>query len=540
MRIGGIASGMDTEQMVSELMKVERMRVDRLFQQEQRLKWRQEAYNNINRQMANFILDSKKAFGLTTTTSSGVMLSSSVNNLNWVKKATSSNESYVKVTASANAMAGTHTVKVKELAEVARVSSGKLLKYDEVTGELSKNSVLDEGLKFKENGSFTIKTATGEKTFDIGEDSIKNINDLVKEINNATVIDENGKTVSLGLRAAFDKGLGQLMISTKDTGADQNINITTTIGGIFAGDAIEKTGKDAEIEFNGETVTKSTNNFSVYGINLQLQSKQVEEAEPITLHVDSDVDSMFDKIKSFVDEYNKIIDDINGQLGQKYYRDFPPLTSEQKEAMTEKDIELWEEKSKSGLIKNDGNLTRMLQTMRTQLYEKVEGVNGSYNHITQIGITTGRYQDGGKLVIDEEKLKNAINDDPEGVMDLLFKVPDGSVADEEKFQNTGLVQRIYDTMVDGMKEIITKSGPGEDAALLRNVRSNILIDFVTKQSSISLLDKDLSNISNRIAREESILLKREDSYWQRFTAMEKAMASMQQQSMWLMSQMGLQ
>lgn len=674
MRIGGIASGMDTEQIVSDLMRVERMRVDRLFQQEQRLKWRQEAYNDINRKMANFILDSRKAFGLTTTTSSGAMLSSSVNSLKWVKKATSSNESAVKVTANANAMAGTHTVKVTSLANVARVSSKNLLE----------DGVLDENLRFTERGTFAIETKYGTKkiaianakyevnfddikkldfsdysenggednslTFGINAEIItlnKNYNELategysaiealkddikaqlpegvtakiekvegegaeddkyklvfesegniyitasgqgnlayiglkegtiranntidylVKEINNAV---DDADRKSLGLRAAFDKDLGQLMITTRESGKDQTIQVYTSLDAdgnpiinpdgnpsidkdniamkIFGGEGanifknpdaknnIGVHGQDAKIEFNGQTVEKATNNFSIYGINLQLQEITTE---PIIIHVDSDVDSIFDKIKSFVNEYNKMIDDINGQLGQKYYRDFPPLTSEQKEAMTEKDIELWEEKAKSGLIRNDDSLTRILQTMRINLYGDVEGVNGDYNNITQIGITTGRYQDGGKLVINEEKLRAAINDDPEGIMDLLFKTPDSSVAEGDKTRNTGLVQRIYDTMIDGMKEVVNKSGPGEDSALLRSVRSNILIDFVTKQSSISLLDKDLDNINNRIAREEDLLLRKENRYWQRFTAMEKALSAMQQQSMWLMTQMGLQ
>ncbi|NLM04826.1 MAG: flagellar filament capping protein FliD, partial [Clostridiales bacterium] len=280
---------------------------------------------------------------------------------------------------------------------------------------------------------------------------------------------------------------------------------------------------------------KSSNNFSVLGINLQLEGVSTN---PITINVSSDVESVYEKIKSFIDEYNKIIDDITEQINQKFYKDYHPLSNEEKQAMKDRDIELWEEKAKSGLVQNDPTLTRMLQTLRSRLYEKVEGVGGSFDHITQIGITTGRYQDGGKLVIDEQKLKNAINNDPEGVLELLFKTPEGSDENDEKVKNSGLVNRIYDTMVDSMKEIISKSGPGEDAALLRNVRSNILIDFVTEQSSISLLDKDIEKLNQRIIREERILAQREDSYWKRFTAMEKAMAAMQQQSMWLMSQMG--
>ena len=513
MRIGGIASGMDTEQIVQDLMKVERMKVDRLFQQEQTIKWRQEAYNDINRKLANFILDSKKNLGLTRTTSTGILLSNSVESLDWVKKVTTSDEDTLKVTANANAMIGSHTVEIKQLAQAAR----KTIDVQNI----------DELKDLIDGDKFILTSGAGEdtKTVEIDLESIETMTDLVRAINNAT--DDEDK--SLGLRAAFDKDIG-LMISTKETGVDQVIGIK------FKEDVIKVVeGKNAIIEFNGKTVEKSTNNFSVLGINLQLEGVSTN---PITINVSSDVESVYEKIKSFIDEYNKIIDDITEQINQKFYKDYHPLSNEEKQAMKDRDIELWEEKAKSGLVQNDPTLTRMLQTLRSRLYEKVEGVGGSFDHITQIGITTGRYQDGGKLVIDEQKLKNAINNDPEGVLELLFKTPEGSDENDEKVKNSGLVNRIYDTMVDSMKEIISKSGPGEDAALLRNVRSNILIDFVTEQSSISLLDKDIEKLNQRIIREERILAQREDSYWKRFTAMEKAMAAMQQQSMWLMSQMG--
>lgn len=618
MRIGGIVSGMDTEQIILDLMRVERMRVDRYFQQEQILKWRQEAYTNINKSMANFILNSRKDFGLASITSTGIMQTNSVNSFNWVKKAISSDESILKASANSGAMAGTHTVKVKQLAEVASLVSnkmtgedgpldsnfkfknegsfeinGKIIKLenalvegqmtaDEIntnfedkrllfvvngkTVELTENyasvdemvdainqqiegagvtlSINDDNkLEFNSRGDIVIDSPDTDEVLNLEEtlgikDGIVKANNtidfLVKEINNAT----DGEGKSLGLRAAFDKELGKLMVTTRESGAGQSIDINTDIGGIFAGNTVQQDGQDAIILFNSETVTKSTNNFSVFGINLQLQ--KADETKEITVHVEADVDSIYDKVKNFVDEYNKIIEEISGQINQKTYRDYAPLTNEQKEAMKEKDIELWDEKAKSGLLQRDSTLNKVLQDMRRQLYETVEGVAGSFNHITQIGITTGAYQDGGKLVIDEQKLRAAINEDPEGVIDLLFKSPDSKLEGADRMKESGLVQRVYDGMIDGMKGIISKSGPGEDAALLRNVRSNILIDFVTQQSSISLLDKDLRSLNSRIMREEQALINKENRYWAQFSAMERAFAQMQNQSSWLMAQMGMQ
>ena len=117
-RLGGIASGMDTEQMVKDLMRAERVRVDKYYRQEESLKWKQEALNTTNKTLADFILKVRSGFGLTSTSSTGTILNKSTDSFDWVKKVSSSNESAIKATATTNAMAGSHTVEVKQLAGV--------------------------------------------------------------------------------------------------------------------------------------------------------------------------------------------------------------------------------------------------------------------------------------------------------------------------------------------------------------------------------------------------------------------------------------
>lgn len=543
MRIGGIASGMDTEQMVQDLMRVERMRVDKLTREQEALEWQREAFNTTNKKLAEFILEARSDFGLSRTTSSGLILNNNnKDNFDWVKSASVSNESALTATASANAMSGTHTIKVEQLAQVASVSSEDI------------SDLVDESGKFINTAdNLTITTKSGSATFNIGSDGeIDNINDLVSAINNATNEDvEDGE--SLGLRAAYDKDLGKMMINTKEQGVDQFISIGGELSTKFFDDNSDelteagKRGQDAKIKFNGEDIEKSSNNFSIYGVNYQLKS--AEPGTEITVNVDTDVDGMVEKITDFVDKYNELIDDINGQLKEKQYRDYQPLTSEEKQAMTENEIELWEERARSGLLRNDATLTRTLQSMRSGLYESVymdgsdtknkEGLLPGFSHLTEIGITTGNYQSGGKLEINETKLRTAINDNAEGVVDLLFKTSDAD-PEEERDQyraESGLVHRLFDDMITGMQEVVRVSGTGEDASLFRNVKSNMLIDFVTG-GSISRIDRNIMNIGDRIAREERLLAGRENRYWQQFTAMEKAMEKMNQQSGWLMTQLG--
>ena len=562
-RISGLASGMDTEQMVRDLMNVERIKVDKLYQQKQLQVWRQEAYNNINKSFANFILDTKKEFGLTKTTSTGVMLNNSVSSLSWVKAATASNESIATVSATANAIRGNYSVNVDRLADGVTMASGDNIS----TGEDKTNLVSQFGLSKDAIIEFTIATENGSKTFKFGnvEEADINktldqmsLNDIVKTINSATVT-VGDKEVNLGVKAAYDSTIDRFFLQSEGTGSSSSITIndTSTLGfidklnlnvthydgdgnkhtGSLADDGIVAyTGVDAKLDFAGATgITQSSNQFTINGISFAPKA-----TGSFNVQVDTDVDGVYDKIKGFIEKYNELVDEAGEKLSEKRYRSYLPLTDEQKEEMKDKDIDIWEEKAKSGLLRSDMLLSRTMQTVRSSLYENVEGVAGNYTHISEIGITTQSYisgEVGGKLQINEEKLKEAIREDVDGVLDLLFKQPDASLTDKNEIQkNSGIVTRIYSNMVDGMKDIVNKSGTGDNASLLRSVQSNILIDFVTEYGSISTLDEEIDKIEDRIYDMDSYLIRKEESYWQKFTAMEKAISRMNQQSMWLMQQ----
>ena len=100
-RFGGIASGLDTESLVKQLVSAEKTRVDKFTQQKIWKQWQQTAYNETNKTMANFILDTRKNLGLTRTTSTGALVSGSINTVDWVKKASSSNDTAFEVKATA-------------------------------------------------------------------------------------------------------------------------------------------------------------------------------------------------------------------------------------------------------------------------------------------------------------------------------------------------------------------------------------------------------------------------------------------------------
>ena len=554
MRIFGLASGMDIDQIVKDLMKAERVRVDKAEQDKQILKWRQELYNELNKDFANFILDTKKDFELTKTTSTGSLINNSLSSLKWVKKASSSDETIAGASSTASAIDGTYSVHVEKLASNFSAASANSL------GELK--SLKDQfGLADGDVIQFTITSKDGvANTFKYSGSDLtdKTIKDIVADINNFK--DADNKT--LGVKAVYDENINRFFLQTTETGSSKGFTITkhadATVDFITGGagsklglnliSGTEYSGQDGEIDFAGANkIAISTNQLTINGINLDL--KKVGD---ITVKVDTDIDSVYDKISKFVEKYNELVDKINSKLTEKQYRSFTPLTAEQKEAMSEKEVELWEEKAKSGLLKNDLILSRTMQNVRSWMYEGVQGVTGVFDHLTEIGITTEKYVSGsagGKLVIDETKLKEAIRDNADSVIELLFKestsvstsASENTLSKEDiqtKRRESGIITRLYDNLIAGMKDVIDKAGPGDSSTLYRNVKSNLLIDFVTEHGSISLLDKDISNIDKKLDDLNDYLLRTEDRYYKKFTAMEKAIQQMNSQSSWLAQQLG--
>lgn len=552
LRISGIASGFDTETMVKDLMKAERLRLDRFSQNKQLIQWRQEKYNSVNKDFANFVIDLRKEMELVRTTSSGVNISGSASNFSWVKRAVSSNENVLTATATATAMSGTHRITVNNLAEGVNIASRErvMVGTDNATSTtLLKDLNVDFGIGDADikNLTFEINVNGTARTVDISYNASDTIGSLVQKIN--TAVSSDSTRTPLGLQASFDNATGRLFLSTKDTGQTAQIKVTADSSGLLTGVAnkfkldqgvnapilavgIAKTGVDAEINYNGAIGLKySTNTFAINGIQINLNASSASE---ITVKVDTNVDGVMNKIRSFVDKYNELIEKMNNVIGERTHRDYLPLTKEQKEALSDDEVKLWEEKARSGLLRNDELITRTLNTMRSGLYEKVDGIDGKFNTLVSIGITTSGWRDRGRLVIDETKLRSAVMEDVDGVLNLLFK--QSTAADSDSRKASGLVTRLFDDVTLGMKSIISKSGTGDSASLFRSVQSNILLDFVTNMGSISNIDKEIFNVDRMSAREEESLANKEEAYWRRFTAMEKALQQMNSQSAWLAQQ----
>ena len=289
-------------------------------------------------------------------------------------------------------------------------------------------------------------------------------------------------------------------------------------------------GKDAVVYLNGEKLIRSNNSFTVSGVTFTLhKASDVEQ----TITISQDVDGIYDSIKKFVDKYNEIITKINAKISETYDRSYQPLTDAQKNEMSEEQIKKWEEKAKTGLLRNDRILQSIVYNMRQALYSKVEGVDIT---LSSIGITTGDYSERGILKIDEAKLKEAIKNNPEEVMNLFSKKSNidtnidlTSEQRAERYNNEGLAYRLFDMREDNIRTFRDKDG-----------RKGLLLEKAGMQGDASeyknTLYEEIQDYNDRIKELTNKLVQKEERYYQQYAALERAIAQMSAQTNWLLSQ----
>lgn len=523
MRITGMATGMDTDTMIQNMIKAEKLKVSAFEQKKIRAGWKQEDYNAINKDLANFIINSKKELGLGKL-SGGTFFSVPYTKLDYVKKASLSNETVATATATAKTINGSFKLKVKELAEGANLHAK--VSASETLGK-------DVRMKLKVDGK------EHEILLNNSDGSNVTYEQWVEKLNSK----------DLGIQASYakdDNGVGVLSFRTRSVGADSKIEITelTTANAELNAMSRQATGKNAKVDFNGVEMQFKSNNIEINGVNLALKAASPEE---VTVSVSNNVDEMVKRITKFVDDYNELLDKLSKKTSEKIYPEATPLTVEEKKALNETEVKEWTEKAKSGLLKDDELIRRIMSNGRLDIYKSFEGEKeGALKHITDIGITTVRYQKGaagGKLQIDEAKLREALSKDPESVMDLLFAEGKKDSSGKVKTETQGVFTRIYSGLESGMKEIIRHAGPGKDAALLRQVNPSILLDFVTKGGKkgiggLSDLDGEIVDYTKRMDELNTMLAKKEDDLYKKFARLETMMQKMQSQSSWIGAQMG--
>lgn len=475
MRIGGIASGIDTESIIRDMMAAQKLPLNKITQKKQYIEWQLDDYRSANRDIRSM------RDGLFDMTRKSTYMAKSVS---------VSNENAVNIRALGAESEFSGEIEVTQLAKSANWQQG----------DAAANSDLKESDKFTElrpagvDVGITITVGDGEKkTIKVeAEDTIK---DVVDKINKQADVN-----------AFFDEKKGKIAMTAKNTG-DGQISVTGLGGGE------RQAGQDAEFKFNGLETSRSSNTFTINGFEITLKE---ETTAPVTFSSAPDVDKVFDAIKSFVDDYNKLITDLNEKVREPKFRDFHPLSAEQKADMKEKEIELWEEKAMSGTLRNDPMIQSLLTNMRMAIVESngVKDGDGKTMNLASLGITPIKdHLANGMLEINETKLREAISADPNKVYEILGK------SDEDP-KKQGIIHSVRQAMQSANETISRRAGSvgsgNESFTLGRNIKE---------------IDKQIERFEERLARSEERL-------WRQFSAMEQAMNRANAQAQQLMSGLG--
>lgn len=408
----------------------------------------------------------------------------------------------------------------------AELSSGEVLVENDGTGKakFTFRNQLNAGTKVSiDRHDFTFSLTTYNQS-EAAATTDFTIDAFTESMNN--VISKISSNTTVGFSPFYDSATDKIILNASKTGNNNPTGDDISVTGNFLSGALQMTkyteGSDAAFTINNLTTTRKDNSFTINGVSFTLKSTTLA-ANPVTVSVSQNVDDVFDAIKAFVDKYNETIDSINTKLTEKRYRDYQPLTSTQKDAMKDSDIEKWEEKAKSGLLNADTILGSFVDKMRKSLYDKVASATDSkYNQLAQIGITSSSlYQDRGKLIINESKLREAIAQAPDKIMQMFTNT--STAADKsQNYNESGIAVRLYNDATNVMASLSDKAGIDGSFTLYDN----------------SIIGKELSKLEVRIEDMQIRLINKEDSYYRKFTALETAINRMNAQSAWLSQQLG--
>lgn len=310
------------------------------------------------------------------------------------------------------------------------------------------------------------------------------------------------------LSASTDGGLSNLGLSDITYATETDGSITYT----YDSSAVSVLGAaDGEITFNGATLTGSSNTYSVNGLSFTANSV-TSDGETINLTVTKDVDSAYSMVKTFVSDFNTLLQEMNDLYYADSARSYDVLTDDERDSMTDEQIEKWETKIKDALLRSDTTLGSLMTSMKTAIMGSVE-VDGKSYSLSSFGVTTGDYSEQGLLHIlgdsedsygsdYDDKLKTALANDPDTVIEVM----------------TTLAKNMYSTMTDKMKS---------------SYISSALTFYNDKE-----MNNTMTDYKEQLSTWEDRLLEMEDRYYDQFTAMETAMANLTSEQNTLSSLLG--
>ncbi len=500
LRMGGLISGMDTDSVIEALVSNKKQKVTNAKNDQKKLEWKQDIWKGINTNIK----------GLFQSNLSTMRFSSSYSKM----KTTVSNASVASVVTGDKAVNATQKLRVEQLAKSAYLT-GKDLNGDSKEQTYTASTKLSE-LGFKAEGD-TINLSIGGKAKEsltvTGETTISDVLTYLKDA---------------GLNASFDADTQRFFVSSKSTGSSNDFTLSDGGNGALAALGLQTATKaqkeaddydatrfaskidasDSIIYLNDAKFTSDTNTFKINGLTITALEETGDKE--VTLTTSTDTSGIYDMIKNMITQYNKAINEIDKYYGAESVRKYSMLTDDEKDAMSEKEVEEYENKIKSGLLRSDSNLSSLQSLFSSTMSTGVKIGEKTY-YLSDFGISTASYftaPDNEKhaLHIDGDKDDSTVSDKSDKLGELI-------ASDPELVTNffSKLSQELY-SKLDG----ISKSRDGYRSYGSFYDDKKMKSDYDGYKTTI----KNLEDKANAY----------EDKLYKQFSSMETALANLQKKS----------
>ena len=337
---------------------------------------------------------------------------------------------------------------------------------------------------------------------------------------------------AVGISASFDGATGKLSFSSSESLTFEGDADVLKLLGLDSGlkadisrDPIKLDGSDAMIVLNGVLYTSDSNSFSVNGLNITANSvtddintlldangevdlSKLTDANAISITTSTDTQGIYDTIKDFLTEYNNIINEMTKLYNADSARDYEPLTDDEKDAMSDTEIEKWETKIKDSLLRRDSSLDSIMSSMISAMNKGIV-INGETYALSSFGIHTMGYLNAA------ENEQNAFHIDGD-------EDDENTSGNKDKLMTA--ITEDADTVIEFMKQLSSNLYKAiDDNMQSTTMRSRYKI-YNDKE-----LDKQYNNYAKLISQWEEKVSDKEEYYYKQFTAMESALAKLNSQ-----------
>lgn len=274
--------------------------------------------------------------------------------------------------------------------------------------------------------------------------------------------------------------------------------------------------QDAKITLNKADFTSSSNVFNINGLTIKATAKTAD-GETLSINTDTDTQGIYDKIKDFLTDYNSIINELTSLYNADSAKGYEPLTDDEKESMSDKEVEKWETKIKDSILRNDSTVGGVMNAMTTAMMKSYT-INGKSYSLSSFGIHTQGYLNAAKneqyaYHIDGDEDDTITSGNTDKLMDMINNNPE----DLEEF----------------MKQLTSGLYSALDSKMKSTTMSSAYTIYNDKQ-----MTREYNNYTKEIKEWETKISDLEDRYYKQFSTMETQLAKMQSTTSSLTSMLG--